>query len=241
MDSSRSGAPGVGPREVYAPSRLNRAARTVAGAVLRAYMRAWHSARLIGGENLPTEGPALILTNHASLLDVPLLMALDPFPNTALVAKASLFKLPVVRQMLQIWGAIPVDRQGRDLSGVRAILEALRAKQIVAIAVEGRRSRSGGRLEPVNPVLARLAASAGVPLVPVGILGTYRCLPPGALFPRRGHVEVRVGPAFRLERRMDEHAAAAEIQRRIAALLPADQQPLPTGNPPPTESGEGEP
>lgn len=198
--------------------------RRLVRALFGGYLRAWHQFRVEGYELIPATGPALVLTNHTSLLDVPALMVADVYPDSALVAKASLFKVPIVRQALHAWGAIPVERQGRDTAGVRAILRALRAGRVVALAAEGHRSRTG-RLQPVNPVIARLAAGAGVPIIPVGIAGTFRALPPGSMLPRRHPVVLRLGAPFRLERGLDDATAALGIQAAIAALLPPDQQP----------------
>src|SRR6266516_2747730 len=190
-------------------------------AVLGPYMRLFHGLEMQGTELLPPRGPAIIVLNHASLLDVPALMVLDPFPNTATVVKASMFKVPIVSWFLHQWGAISVERQGRDSTGVRNMLGVLRAGGVLAVAAEGRRTRSG-RLEAINPVLARIAAGADVPIVPVGIRGSFQALPAGALFPRPGKILVRVGPTFRLPPGADAAAAAQRIQREIAALLPPE-------------------
>lgn len=203
-------------------------------AVLRVYMRLFHRLELVNGELLPAHGPALVLINHASLLDVPALMVLDPYSNTVTVAKKSLFKVPLVGWLLRQWGGIPVERDGRDASGVRALLGALRAGCVVALAAEGTRTRSG-RMGPINPVLARIASSADVSLVPVGVVGSFQALPPGAIVPRPRRIEVRVGPTFRLARGTDADVAAREIGERIAALLPPEQRPLP-----PTEPSQAE-
>lgn len=217
--------PGPGTSAERPQVRLSLGRRLVR-AFFGAYLRGWHQFRVEGYDLIPSTGPALVLTNHASLLDVPALMVADVYPDSALVAKASLFKVPIVRQALHAWGAIAVERQGRDSAGVRAMLQALRAGRVVAIAAEGHRSRTG-RLQPINPVIARLAASAGVPIIPVGIAGSFRALPPGAILPRPRPVVLRLGRPFRLERRMDDAAAALRIQAEIAALLPPDQQPDP--------------
>jgi 1-acyl-sn-glycerol-3-phosphate acyltransferase len=126
-------------------------------------MRAWHALEVHDVDHLPPHGPALVLLNHASLVDIPALLAIDPYPDTAMIAKGSLLRLPVLGALLLKWGAIPVERQGRDSAGVRALLRALADGRVVAVAAEGRRTRSG-HLEAINPVLAKIAATADVPL-----------------------------------------------------------------------------
>jgi 1-acyl-sn-glycerol-3-phosphate acyltransferase len=207
-----------------APRRMPLTRRLVK-ALLGPYMRAYHHLQLEGGEHVPPHGPLIVVLNHASLLDVPALMVVDPFPDTATIVKASLFKIPLVRWFLHQWGAIAVERQGRDSSGVRAMLGVLRGGGVMAIAAEGRRTRSG-RLDEINPVLARIAASADVPILPLGIRGSFDALPPGAHFPRPRKIVVRVGPPFRLERGTATAVAAVRIRAEIAALLPPSMQPL---------------
>ena len=208
--------------------------RRIAKALLRAYMRRWHGLGLEGMALLPPRGPALVLTNHASILDIPTLMAADPYPDTVFVVKASVFRIPLVRPALGLWGAIPVERRGRDTAGVRAIFRALRQGRVVAMAPEGRRSRDG-RLGPVNPVLARIAARCGVPIVPVGIRGSFAALPPRAVFPRRRGIALRVGRPFNLTAATSPEEAATRIRDAIASLLPPDQQPREMARP--VESG----
>ena len=201
------------------------ATRRFIKALLRPYMRLYHRLELRGGEYIPAHGPAIVVLNHASLLDVPALMVVDPFPNTVTIVKASLFKIPVVRWFLEQWHAIPVERQGRDSTGVRLLLQHLRAGGVLAVAAEGRRTRSG-HLESINPVLAKIVAQADVPILPVGISGTFEALPPGAIFPRPHKILVIVGPTFRLPRGTDGPTAALRIRVEIAKCLPPEMQPV---------------
>jgi 1-acyl-sn-glycerol-3-phosphate acyltransferase len=194
--------------------------------VLAAYMHTYHRLESVGLENIPADEPALVLLNHASLLDVPALMLLDPFSDTGTVVKASMFRLPLIGWVLRHWGAIPVEREGRDSTSIRGMLSALREGRILAVAAEGTRTRNG-HLQAINPVLARIAASADVPLIPVGIIGSYKALPPGAILPRPVKIKVHVGRPFRLPRGTDPEVAARRIQQEIAALLPPEMQPLP--------------
>jgi 1-acyl-sn-glycerol-3-phosphate acyltransferase len=212
-------------------------------AACRAYLRLWHRFEAQGLEHVPPHGPGLALTNHASLLDIPALIAVDHLEDGTMLAKASLFKVPLVRQVLDAWGAIPVERKGRDLAGIRALMAALRQGRMVAVAAEGRRTRSG-RLEPIHPVLARIALNANVPLVPIGIAGSFAALPPGAVFPRPRKILLRVGEPFRLPPGTSEEEAARRIRDAIAALLPPEQRPLEAGLGPegrPSDGHEGAP
>lgn len=193
--------------------------------ILAAYLRLYHHLELEGFENVPARGPLIVVVNHASLLDVPVLMVADPYPDTATIVKASMFNMPVVSWFLRQWGAIPVERQGRDSSSVRSMLGVLRTGGVMAIAAEGTRTRTG-HLDKINPVLARIAAGAHVPVLPVGIRGSFEALPPGAKLPRPKKIVVRVGKPFRFDKGTDAETAAQRIRSEIAALLPPHMQPL---------------
>jgi 1-acyl-sn-glycerol-3-phosphate acyltransferase len=199
-------------------------ARRIIKPLLGAYLRLYHRMEVEGFENVPPRGPAIVVVNHASLLDVPVLMVADPYPDTATIVKASMFNMPLVSWFLRQWGAIPVERQGRDSSSVRSMLGVLRAGGVMAIAAEGTRTRNG-HLGPINPVLARIAAGADVPVLPVGIRGSYEAMPPGAKLPRPKKIVVRVGKPFRFDKGTDATGAAERIRSEIAALLPPHMQP----------------
>lgn len=197
-------------------------------AVVHAYMRLWHDLEL-GGEGLPNllpSGPLLVLVNHTSALDVPAMIAVDPYPNSVAIVKESLSRVRPLRPLLNAWEVIPVTRDGRDSAAIRGIFTALRRGRVVAVAAEGTRSRTG-RLQPVNPVLARIAVRSGVPILPVAIIGSFEALPPGTLLPRRRKISIQVGESFRLPSGTSDAGAARRIHDAIAAMLPPGQQPLP--------------
>ena len=168
--------------------------------IVRAYFKLFHQYEALGLEHMPPQPPVFVLTNHVSNLDVPAFALADPYAGSCLVAKESLTKTPIVKQVMRSWGAIPVARDGNDSSALREVLRRLREGRLVAIASEGTRNRQGG-LGETNPVLARLAIQAsasGIPLIPLAAHGTYECLPRGAVIPRPGKVKVLIGPRFDL-------------------------------------------
>ena len=168
--------------------------------LVRGYFKLFHQYEALGLEHLPPQPPVFVLTNHVSNLDVPAFALADPYVGSCLVAKESLTRTPIVKQVMRSWGAIPVARDGNDTSALREILRKLREGRLVAIASEGTRNRHGG-LGETNPVLARLAIQAsasGIPLIPLAAHGTYECLPRGAVIPRPGKVKVLIGPQYDL-------------------------------------------
>jgi 1-acyl-sn-glycerol-3-phosphate acyltransferase len=168
--------------------------------IVRAYFKLFHQYEALGQEHLPPLPPVFVLTNHVSNLDVPAFALADPYVGSCLVAKESLTKAPIIKHVMRSWGAIPVSRDGNDTSALREVLRKLREGRLVAIASEGTRNHHGG-LGETNPVLARLAIQAsasGIPLIPLAAVGTYECLPRGAVIPRPGKVKVLIGPRFDL-------------------------------------------
>ena len=187
-------------------------------ALVRLYFKLFHQYEALGQEHLPAHPPVLAITNHVSNLDVPAFALADKYRGSRLVAKESLTRTPVVKQIMHSWGAIPVSRDGRDSSALRGVLSSLKEGRLVAIASEGTRNREGW-IGDTNPVLARLAIQAsaqGIPLLPVAAVGTYECLPRGAWIPRPGKVRVLIGPVFDLKHLKSwPKDAAVEEARRI--------------------------
>jgi 1-acyl-sn-glycerol-3-phosphate acyltransferase len=210
-----------------APLRLTPFKRAFA-AIVRAALSAVARVRVSGLDRFPRDGPLIVAANHASNVDGVLLAAwLQPAAGRPIrfLAKEQLFATPL-RPLLDSFGTIRVRAGGSDVDAYRKARAALDRGEIVGVFPEGSRSPNGVLREAYQGV-ALLAARSGAPVVPVGIAGTGRFLPRGAILPRVGaRLSVQVGEPFRvaidpsLERRAALTAATDDLMGRIGALLP---------------------
>ena len=160
---------------------------TVVNPLLRGYFR----GRIYGAENMPTSGPVLVVANHASDFDPPIVSSCVRRP-VSYMAKQELFKVPVLAPAIRAYGAYPVQRGGAARGAIRAALQQLEQGWAVGVFLQGTRTRDG-RIPDPKLGAAMIAAKAQVPLVPVSLWGTHRILPRGTKFPKPLPVTVRIG------------------------------------------------
>jgi 1-acyl-sn-glycerol-3-phosphate acyltransferase len=179
-----------------------------------------------GLEHLPLEGGIVIATNHLNDADPGILATRLP-RRLVFLAKAELFRIPILRNFMEAYGAIPVRRNEADLVALRRANEALKEGLAVCMFPEGTRSGASARLLRAWPGAALIALRADVPIVPVAITGAqYLPLPMMFLRPlRRYRVHLKIGLPFRLPKPERINAEAAQagtdiIMQQIAALLP---------------------
>jgi len=161
-------------------------------------LHAYGRPRATGLENIPVSGPAILASNHLSIVDslyLPLMIARPVvFP-----AKAEYFsaKGPIGR----LWAAYlrstkQLEINRHDTRSAQATLEAaaeiLRRGDLFGFYPEGTRSPDG-RLYRGRSGVGWLALNSGAPVVPVAMVGTRKMLPPGSSVPRPARIEVRIG------------------------------------------------
>ncbi|CCW36408.1 1-acyl-sn-glycerol-3-phosphate acyltransferase [Chthonomonas calidirosea] len=181
-------------KEVGLPCWYHRLCRYPLAWIFRLFFHLYGRLQVVGLENIPKTGALLIAANHASDLDPPLGWAVIAQRRWIWgVAKIELWNHPVTRFITRTMHGIPVRRGKADLRMFHLVLELLERGEAIGFFPEGSRSRDGN-LQPAQPGLALLVQKSGVPVVPVGVVGTFDMLPPGAKKLRRARLAICFGP-----------------------------------------------
>ena len=188
-------------------------------AVGKVALRSVFSVIAENAPDLRKTGPVILAPNHCSFLDPPILQLCIP-RNLSFLMTEPLFRTWGLRWFFHFWGVLPVPLHGQAGGAMKGALQALSEGRSVVIFPEGRIS-DDGRLQDAQGGVALLIARAGVPVVPVAILGTHQAMPRGALLPRPGRIRVRFGdpiaPPPKIERQR-RRLFAAEVMDAIHAL-----------------------
>jgi 1-acyl-sn-glycerol-3-phosphate acyltransferase len=204
-------------------------------AIVGFFARLLWGATIQGVEHVPRTGPFILVTNHCSNLDPPMMgWATGNHIGRVIhfMAKIEMRSWPILGWLATQSGVFFVRRGERDRAAQEFSLEALADGRPLAIFPEGTRSRDG-HLKEGKGGAALIAMRSGAPLVPAGISGTQRIFAKGWL-PRGSKVRIRIGEPFTLPHqptgRLDRTALAEGTERimsAIEALLPPEQRRQP--------------
>lgn len=187
--------------------------------------------RVEGLADIP-DGVCLFVANHTSTVDPPAIVGAIP-RRVAIMAKESLFRIPIVGQAFRLARFVPVNRANREAAiiAVEETLKNMRDGVSFLIYPEGTRSNDG-RLQAFKKGAFVLAIKAGVPIVPVACSGAHKVMRKRELKIYPGEILVRFRPpinaaAFTLENR---DALSVAVHASLAEGLPPDQRPLGKSN-----------
>lgn len=177
-----------------------------------------------GQEHIPSAGPYVVVSNHQSIFDVPIMFHLiRPYPQV--LAKQELFRNPLARYFLRLMGAVPVDRQQAGTRAVRDLIHILRSGGIVGLYPEATRIRRGKVPGSVRPKAGSLfiARRLGCPILPLAIEYPLRAF---------HRTRVCIGPSYRVEaleegQKLSEEQLGQRMMQRLYALVDYDYPEIP--------------
>ena len=192
---------------------------------LRIAFKSLLNLEVMGLENVPLEGPLILMINHTSLLDPAMAGGVMPREVVAM-SKIENFRDPILGIIVRLYGAFPVRRGEMDLRALRQSLEVLRNGEVLLMAPEGTRSKEC-RLQPGHDGMTFMARRANAPVLPMAIAGV-KDFGSNLKRLRRTDVKVVIGKPFRFQlsgkkvRRDVLHQMTEESMYQLAAILPPE-------------------
>lgn len=156
-----------------------------------------------------------MLANHQSHFD-PVLIGISFERRLNFLARKTLFDFAPFRWLIRSLDAIPIDREGMGLGGLKETLRRLKRGEMVLLFPEGTRTRDG-QVASLKPGFIALARRGKVPLVPVALDGAFDAWPRTNLFPRAATINVQIGQPITPAEFVNftDDALIAELERRI--------------------------
>ncbi len=170
---------------------------TIGCNLFRAYFRIFHKLEVHGRELCPAKGPLIIVANHASYLDPPLIAVAYRMRRVRFLAKIELWGTGFLKWYLTNIGTIPIERGSGGKDAIDLAVEIAKAGGCLGIFPEGTRTKTGELGRGRSGAIV-IAARTGAPLLPVYIEGTYQSLPSGASRVKFNPIVAYTGEPFEL-------------------------------------------
>ncbi|MCK9243982.1 MAG: 1-acyl-sn-glycerol-3-phosphate acyltransferase [Candidatus Marinimicrobia bacterium] len=174
--------------------------------------------RIYGLQNIKDRNSKVIIMNHESALDIPILTAALPL-RIRFMAKKELFRIPLFGWAINLARHIPIDR-GNPRKSIAVINrvsdELIRQRYSIVVSPEGTRSYDG-KIAPFKKGAFRLAEIHNLPIMPVLILGARHCVPNKRIAINPGIVEVHIGKVVHLKDYPSMNAGITDLRDKMIA------------------------
>ena len=205
-----------------------RISRPILKIVFSGIFRMLGHVRITGKENIPYGKPYVVAMNHVSIFDPPFVAAFWP-EQLEIIGAIDVFSKPGQGQLLKLYGVIPVHRGNYDRSLLTKIISIIKSGIPLLIAPEGARSHEPG-MRRAKPGIAYVVEQTGVPVLPVGLIGTTEDFWARAIRGQKPSLEMRIGKPITLPhitvKGAEKHAArqrnADLVMSYLAGLLPEE-------------------
>lgn len=174
----------------------------------------FYRARVIGAEKVPKSGPLLLVANHQSYLDPPLVGSTVYTRHIDFIARLGLFKASgFFGWLIATLNSIPIKEEGSDTAAIKEVLRRLQDSRAVLIFPEGSRSETG-RMDDFKRGVAVLVKRAKCPVLPIAVEGCFDAWPRGTSRPRLfgARVAIHYGDPIPYEELMAHGADQALIR-----------------------------
>lgn len=167
------------------------------------FAKLYFRRRVIHPEKLAVPGGCLVVANHTSFIDPPMIGS--AFPEAIhYMARKTLFSNRLAEWTYRKCNAIPVDQMRPELATIRRVLKLVGDGEKVLIFPEGERTRDGRLKEKGAPGIGMLIAKSKKPVLPVRLYGAYEAFPRGARVPRPGRLTLVAGDLLDLNHHLED-------------------------------------
>ena len=146
--------------------------RVVIKFIFKIFAIIMYRPKILGKENLPEEGGALLCPNHVHNLDAAIIVAMFK-RKVNVLAKEELFKTKFLCWIADLFGIYPVKREKADMQAIKISLKLLKKDELLLIFPEGTRNGMAKGVKPKNGAVL-IAATANKPIIPIGIQGSFK-------------------------------------------------------------------
>jgi 1-acyl-sn-glycerol-3-phosphate acyltransferase len=185
--------------------------------IFKFFFKIYFRVSAYGVENIPKSGPCLIVANHVSFFDPPLVGTRITNRQVYFLARDTLFRNPVSRFILQRWNSIPINRGAGFMDAFDKALTKLKDGNLIIAFPEGTRSKDG-LLQKAKPGIGLLAYTAKVTVVPCMVKGAYEAMPKGRKLPAPKKITLFYGKPIDLTE-LYSRPASKDVYKKISDIF----------------------